>query len=113
VNEIYALWELQDDQWLRFRCRVGHAYSAEGLLRTQAEGLESALWSAFRALQENAALARRLAERARKNNQGLVLEKFETRSRNAEEQAELIRELLLSGTVAAGGDMESSLAEGE
>jgi two-component system, chemotaxis family, protein-glutamate methylesterase/glutaminase len=34
-----APWELQDDQWLRFRCRVGHAYSAEGLLITQAEGL--------------------------------------------------------------------------
>jgi two-component system, chemotaxis family, protein-glutamate methylesterase/glutaminase len=32
-----ALWELQDDQWLRFRCRVGHAYSAEGLLRSQGE----------------------------------------------------------------------------
>jgi hypothetical protein len=30
----------------------------------------------------------------------------------AEEQAELIRELLLSGKVAAGGDMESSLPEG-
>jgi hypothetical protein len=49
----------------------------------------------------------------RKNNQGLVLEKFETRSRNAEEQAELIRELLLSSKVGAGGDMESLPAEGE
>lgn len=101
-----ALWELQNDEWLRFRCRVGHAFSAEGLLRSQAQGLDSALWSAFRALQENAELARRLAERARRNNQGPAHDKLQARSRNAEEQVELIRELLLSGKIGAGGDME-------
>jgi hypothetical protein len=51
-------------------------------------------------------LARRLAERARRNNQGPAHDKFQARSRNAEEQAELIRELLLSGKIGAGGDME-------
>jgi two-component system chemotaxis response regulator CheB len=99
-----VLWELQDDEWLRFRCRVGHAYSAEGLLASQGEDLEQALWSAYRVLQENAALARRLAERARKNNQELVVDRFETKCRHAEEQANLIRELLMIGKVAASGN---------
>jgi two-component system chemotaxis response regulator CheB len=91
------LWEMQEGEWLRFRCRVGHAFSADGLLRTQAEGLESALWHSFRLLHENAALAKRLAERARGNKHDLVAEKFEMRAQLAEEQAELIRGLLVSG----------------
>ncbi|TMA93667.1 MAG: chemotaxis protein CheB [Deltaproteobacteria bacterium] len=99
-----VLWELQDDEWLRFRCRVGHAYSAEGLLASQGEDLDQALWNAFRVLHENAALARRLAERARKNNQELLVEKFETGTREAERRAELIRDLLISGRVNAAGD---------
>ncbi len=99
-----VLWELQDDEWLRFRCRVGHAFSAEGLLRSQGQDLDQALWNAFRVLHENAALARRLADRARKNNQGPLVEKFETRTREVERQAELIRDLLTSGKIDAGGD---------
>jgi two-component system chemotaxis response regulator CheB len=94
-----VLWELQDDERLRFRCRVGHGYSAEGLLRTQGETLEGALWSAFRILQENGALSRRLAERARSNNHVTVAEKFARKSAAAEEQAELIRQLLLSAQI--------------
>jgi len=94
-----VLWELQNEERLRFRCRVGHAFSADGLLRTQAESLESALWSAFRALHENAALSRRLAARARANNHGLAVKKFEAKSQRAEEQAELIRSLLLNAGI--------------
>ena len=101
-----TLWELQDDQWLRFRCRVGHAYSAEGLLESQGEGLESALWSAFRSLQESAALARRIAERARGNKRDLAAEKFELKSRRAEVQARLIRELLVSGQGETGAETD-------
>ena len=92
-----TLWELQDDEWLRFRCRVGHAYSAEGLLNGQTTAMESALWNAFRALHENAALARRVAKRARDNDQIAVAEKLEQRSRQREEEAGLIRSLLLIG----------------
>lgn len=89
-----TLWELQDGEWLRFRCRVGHAYSAEGLLGTQGETLETALWNAFRNLQENASLARRLADRARTNKNDKIAETFDLRSQRAEEQARLIQNLL-------------------
>jgi two-component system chemotaxis response regulator CheB len=92
-----TLWELQNEELLRFRCRVGHAFTAEGLLSTQSEALETALWNAFRALSENAALARRLAARARANGHASAAENFERRARSAEEQARLIHDLLLSG----------------
>ena len=97
-----VLWELEDGERLRFRCRVGHAYGAEALLANQTESLESALWSAFRNLHESAALSRRLAKRARDNNQLLAANKFETKAKRTEEHAELIRGLLLRDEKAEG-----------
>jgi two-component system chemotaxis response regulator CheB len=94
-----VLWELQDDEWLRFRCRVGHAYSAEGLLTSQGEDLEQALWNAFRVLHEHAALSRRLADRAREQKLDLLIKRYESRAADAEQQAHLIRELLMSGKI--------------
>jgi two-component system, chemotaxis family, protein-glutamate methylesterase/glutaminase len=91
-----VLWELQDGELLRFRCRVGHAYGAEGLLSAQSESLDTALWSAFRALEENAALCRRLAEQARQNQRTNSAKMFEERAKAVESQAEVIRQLLLT-----------------
>jgi two-component system, chemotaxis family, protein-glutamate methylesterase/glutaminase len=81
---------------LRFRCRVGHAYNSEGLLSAQSEALDNALWSAFRALEENASLARRLAEGARKKGRTNSARIFEQRAESAEQQAEVIRQILIS-----------------
>ena len=58
-----TLWELQDGDLIRFRCRVGHAWTANGLLAEQSEGIETALWTALRALEERAVLCRRIADR--------------------------------------------------
>jgi len=100
-----VLWEIQDDELLRFRCRVGHAYSSEGLLAAQTEGLDSALWTAYRALQENASLARRLAERAKNSGQKkLIVDRFEERAQSAAEHAETVKQLLLNDKLSAPVD---------
>jgi two-component system chemotaxis response regulator CheB len=90
-----TLWELTDGDLLRFRCRVGHAWSPESLLAEQSDGLEAALWSALRALEEQAALARRMAERAGKRGSTSAVEVFERQAREATTHAELIRRVLL------------------
>jgi two-component system chemotaxis response regulator CheB len=59
-----TLWELKDEL-LRYRCHVGHTYSIGNLDVAQGEKVESALWSALRALEERGALARRLAKQSR------------------------------------------------
>jgi two-component system chemotaxis response regulator CheB len=91
-----VLWELQDGELLRFRCRVGHAFGAEGLLAAQSESLDTALWSAFRALEENAALVRRLAKQALANQRMNSAKIFEERAEAAQRQADAIRQLLLA-----------------
>jgi two-component system chemotaxis response regulator CheB len=90
-----VLWELQYRGLLRFRCRVGHAFGADGLLAAQSEGLDVALWTAFRSLEETAALARRLAARAREDQRTISARMFEKKAQRAERQAQVIRRALL------------------
>ncbi len=89
-----ALWEINDDL-LRFRCHVGHAFSVESLNEGQEQMLEVALWSAVRALEEQMILAKRIVERARKTNQSRAVKMFEKRAEEAEAHSSTIRQLLL------------------
>lgn len=89
-----VLWEVDDADLLRFRCRVGHAYSAETALDAQGESVEVALWTALRALQERAQLSERLAGRVAAAGAKQSQARFEEFAREAREQAEVLRRLL-------------------
>ncbi len=90
-----ALWEINDEDTLRFRCHVGHAFSVESLNDGQGQMLEVALWSAVRALEEQMMLAQRIVERARKGNHNRAVQVFEKRAQEAEAHSSAIRQLLL------------------
>lgn len=57
-----VLWELKNEKMTRFRCRVGHTYGTESLTKELSAASEAALWAAVRALEEKAAMQRRVAE---------------------------------------------------
>lgn len=90
-----VLWELSEGGVLRFRCRTGHAYSVGTLLAEQAEGVEDALWSALRALEEKAALAKRMAERARDRGSPFSAKHFEQQSQDLKQRAAVLRQLII------------------
>lgn len=92
-----VLWEIADDNLLRFRCRVGHAYSPDTLLAEQSNGLEAALWTALRALEEKVSLTRRISTHAQQRNHLTMAQRFEEQLKDAEKHAEIIRRLLLNG----------------
>lgn len=95
-----VLWELRDGELLRFRCRVGHAYTSDVLLSDQVDTIERALWTALRALEEQGALKRRMAERARMQGNAATAAHFDNRTRELNDQAEQVRSLLLAGVGA-------------
>jgi two-component system, chemotaxis family, protein-glutamate methylesterase/glutaminase len=92
-----TLWEVKDEELVRFRCRVGHAYSDEALLVHQSEQLEAALWTALRALEEHSALARRLAARANSRGHSHSASTFTEQAMDAEHHASVIRTVLDTG----------------
>jgi two-component system chemotaxis response regulator CheB len=59
-----VLWESKEGEAMRYRCRVGHAYSEATLNQELSQAAESALWAAMRALEEKASMARRMADAA-------------------------------------------------
>lgn len=90
-----VLWEIGEDRFLHFRCRVGHAYTARHLGADQRQAVETALWSALRALEENASLYRRLQDRAAMANQNASAKGYEERALNITENARVLRDFLL------------------
>jgi two-component system chemotaxis response regulator CheB len=105
------LWEERNGNLLKFRCRVGHAFSEYSLLQAQSEALEHALWVALRALEESGAAARRLSKEARQRNSKLAQD-YEKRAIEREEHAGVIRRLLasLSHSQAGEADREAGQA---
>lgn len=92
-----VLWELNEGNLIRFRCRTGHAYSVNTLFAEQSEALEEALWNALRALEEKAALSQRLATQARDRNRPYSAQRFQSQGDDAQARATLVRNLLLKG----------------
>jgi two-component system, chemotaxis family, protein-glutamate methylesterase/glutaminase len=103
-----TLWEHQERDLLRFRCRTGHAFSAESLMAEQSEALEDALWIALRALEEKSSLAHRIAKRMRDRNQLLSAEKLEEDARDSNERADIIRQVLARNEVTIEDKMNSN-----
>lgn len=88
------LFEIQEGRLVRYRCRVGHAYTADGVLDGKEEALEDALYAALNTLEESADMAEKLAARSRQGGHGHAVKRFETRARGARKQAETIRRVL-------------------
>jgi two-component system, chemotaxis family, protein-glutamate methylesterase/glutaminase len=81
----------------RFRCHLGHAFTAEGLLEKQGGQVERALWVATRALEERAELARRMGARASEMGLAGVATGYGKRASEAEREADLLRRSLNPG----------------
>jgi two-component system chemotaxis response regulator CheB len=89
-----VLWKMGEGGIMRFRCRTGHAYSAQSLLVELSETSEAMLWSAIRGLEENADLARRLAEHLHQEGKDEAAAEFMVQAQLTEERANLVRQVL-------------------
>lgn len=89
-----TLWEINDGALLRYRCHVGHAFTAETMLDAQTTQAEEMLWGLLRSHQERAALVRRMAEQERTRNQIVLAEQLMQRARDYDEDAAVVRSLL-------------------
>jgi two-component system chemotaxis response regulator CheB len=86
-----VMWEMEEGELLRFRCRVGHGYTADSLRTAFSDSVEEALWAAMRTLEEKAALLRRIGGRAGER-QAIA---YNEEASGYDKHVETIRELLV------------------
>jgi two-component system chemotaxis response regulator CheB len=80
----------------RYRCRVGHAWTAEALVVAQADAVEHALWTGLRALEEKASLCHRLASLAWERRSDSIGERYEAQAQEAVDAAAVLRRQVLA-----------------
>jgi two-component system chemotaxis response regulator CheB len=85
-----VLWEIEEGNLLRFRCRVGHAYTAETLNIAMSQATEDTLWASMRALEEKAHLLRRMASRSAES----AAVRYEEEAETCDNHAGAIRSML-------------------
>lgn len=102
-----VIYEMTVDHLLRFRCRVGHAYSSRSLLADQTGNLEASLWAGVRALEESALLMERLSDRVvRRRGEAAAAELWpviEARKRQADDLRGFIKTALSETTSVKKG----------
>jgi two-component system chemotaxis response regulator CheB len=86
-----VMWEIDEDELVRFRCHVGHTYTAEVMSLALDENLRRGLASALRALEERVALARKLYKQAVDSGHRLLAENWVDKAREFEREMDVIR----------------------
>jgi two-component system chemotaxis response regulator CheB len=96
-----SLWQVDEQELIRFRCHVGHVYHGEALLAEQAEILEAALWTAVRTFKDRSVLARQLANQERERGNHEAAGRFDEQADQAHRYGHSIHQYLLGGIDAA------------
>ena len=99
-----VLGEQADGDELKLECRIGHVVVLEALLDAKAAAVEDALWAAVRALDEKAALERRLSERAQQREDAEAAALHARVSRAAQRRAGIVRDVLVAHQVTPAED---------
>jgi two-component system, chemotaxis family, protein-glutamate methylesterase/glutaminase len=90
-----VLSEMKATHPLRFRCQVGHAYTADVLARDKEAKIDEALRVALRIIEERAELVQRMAADGRQSGRLAVAEMYQARAAEYREYADRIREAIL------------------
>ncbi|WP_298258097.1 chemotaxis protein CheB [Bradyrhizobium sp.] len=91
-----VLSELKMEHPLRFRCQVGHAYTADALAKQQEGKVDEAMRVALRIIEERAELVQRMATDGRHSGRAAVAEMYDARAIEYREYADMIRRVVLN-----------------
>jgi two-component system chemotaxis response regulator CheB len=106
-----ALWEIDEGDLVRYRCHVGHTYTAEFLSVALDENLRRAMGVALRSLEERRALARRLQQQAEKAGQRTLAGSWAERADDAQRELDIIRDSIMRLDELAARQERSRAAE--
>jgi len=97
-----AMQRVADSDVLRFRCHMGHGWTAEALQVRQDDQLDAALWTALRTVEDQIALDERLLDRAEKSARPHGAQAIRDRLTERRRASQAVWHLLTSGPVRPG-----------
>jgi two-component system, chemotaxis family, protein-glutamate methylesterase/glutaminase len=89
-----TLREVEEEGMQRYRCRVGHAFSAEAMMAGNDDAVEEALWVALQTLQERAQMLETMARDNRGRGWDHSAASMEERAREAQAHADRLRDFV-------------------
>jgi len=89
-----TMWEINEGDLVRYRCHIGHAYTAEVMSLALDENLRRALASGLRAIEERIALVRRLEKQASEAGREQLAERWERKAQEFEDEQMLLRDTI-------------------
>ncbi|MBE9063715.1 chemotaxis protein CheB [cf. Phormidesmis sp. LEGE 11477] len=89
------LWQMEGSTIQRYRCHVGHGFTAKTLIASQDSILEKALWAAMRTMEERANLSIVMAKNEVKQGRIQSAQTYEKQSETLRTHAQVIRKLLV------------------
>ncbi|MBR0960695.1 chemotaxis protein CheB [Bradyrhizobium japonicum] len=90
-----VLSEVGEARPMRFRCQVGHGFTADALAKEREARVDEALRVALRIIEERAELVQRMAADGRRSGRAAVAEMYEARALEYREYADMIRPVML------------------
>ncbi|MCA1436501.1 chemotaxis protein CheB [Bradyrhizobium sp. BRP20] len=102
-----VLSEVKSARPMRFRCQVGHGFTADALAKEQEGRVDEALRVALRIIEERAELVHRMAADGRRTGRAAVAEMYEARALEYREYADMIRRVVLKSLDPPVGKREA------
>ncbi|MEO8183385.1 MAG: chemotaxis protein CheB [Deltaproteobacteria bacterium] len=88
------IWKIKDGTVQRYRCHVGHAYTAQAMMAGQSDAQEVHLWQALRLMKERVSLILEMRFHLRNSGQEDASDPYEAEARQLEEQIVQIQAML-------------------
>jgi two-component system, chemotaxis family, protein-glutamate methylesterase/glutaminase len=92
-----VLSQITEPSQLRFRCQIGHAYTAGALDQQQQTAVVEAIGVALRTLEERHTLLVKMAANAKRGGHELSARQFEERAVDYRRQADMLRKVVIDG----------------
>lgn len=96
-----VLWKVEKDSDLRYRCHVGHAYTAASLLADQTKKIEETMWTALRMFEERKNLLTTMAQ----EKKGVASKSALERAESSQVHIDRIRAILKTATSESEEDI--------
>jgi two-component system, chemotaxis family, protein-glutamate methylesterase/glutaminase len=97
---------MKDRPPLRFRCQVGHAYTAEAVAASQAGSVDEAIRVALRIIEERATLVAKMAHEAAQMRRDVIARNYRRRFDEYQRYANALRKAVVATPAPGEADDE-------